>query len=283
MRALLWAQQFCIGFAVVWSVLAFWDRGAFAAGRMWIRYRAWGELMLSVLHSQLTVQNLAAVHVLLVLVGVWAGYSLAGFTTMLIGGVAGAMALPMALRRSVRKRRQLLDQQLAVAIDAIGNNMLVTYNLADGFAVVARQLLPPVSQEAEDLVKDLKIGARMEEALANLARRCESRHVDLMATALTMSLTTGGDVAAVLRQIAHLVRETMRIDRMLASKLSSAHTSAWFMASIPPLLVWLLNKLRPDLMLPLWTDPLGTPIITVAVILDLVGVIWLVRLSRIEI
>jgi tight adherence protein B len=283
MRALLWAGQFCIGFAVVWSVLAFWDRGAVAARRLLLRYRAWAELVLSILHSRLTVHNLVMLHLGLVLVGAWAGWALAGTATMLIGVVAGALALPMWLRRAVRKRRQLLDQQLAVAIDTIGNNMLVTYNLADGFAVVARQLLPPVSQEAEDLVKDLKVGARMEEALANLAARCQSRHVDMMATALRMSLTTGGDVAAVLRQIAHLVRETMRIDKMLASKMSSANTSAWFMASIPPLLVWLLNKLKPDLMSPLWTDPLGTPIITVAVILDLVGVIWLVRLSRIDI
>jgi tight adherence protein B len=264
-------------------VLAFWDRSAAAAKRLWIRYRAWAELLLGMLRSRMTARSLATLHLLLVLLGAWAGLSLAGGATLVVGATAGALVLPLTLRHAVRKRRQLLDQQLAVAIDAIGNNLVVTYNLAEGFAVVARQLLPPVSQEAEDLVKDLKVGARMEEALANLARRCESRHVDMMATALTMSLKTGGDVAAVLRQIAHLVRETMRIDKMLASKMSSANTSAWFMASIPPLLVWLLDKLKPDLMSPLWTDPLGTPIITVAVVLDLVGVVWLVRLSRVDI
>lgn len=283
MRALWWIGQFWLAFAAVWSVLAFWDRGVAAANRLWLRYHAWSELVLQALHSRSNVRTLVMLHLAAVVAGAWIGLALAGASTMLVGAAAAALAVPAFLGRAVRKRRERLDQQLPVAVDTIGNNMLVTYNLAEGFAVVARQLLPPIRDEAEALVKDLKIGARMEEALANLARRCQSRHVDVMATALIMSLKTGGDVAAVLRRIAHLVRETMRIDQMLASKMRSAQTSAWMMAGVPVLLVWLLYKLKPDLMAPLWTDPLGTPIIAVAVVLDLVGVIWLVRLSRIQI
>ena len=103
------------------------------------------------------------------ILGVW----LSSVTLGLFLAAAGALGPKLWMKHAIDNRRKKLEAQLDTALQTIANNMLATQSLVDGFAAVAQHLEPPVSQEASLVVKDIRVGARTEEALASLAERCQ--------------------------------------------------------------------------------------------------------------
>ncbi|MCU1280055.1 MAG: Flp pilus assembly protein TadB, partial [bacterium] len=155
-------------------------------------------------------------------------------------------------------------------------------SLVDGFAAVAAHLEPPVSQEAGLVVKDIRVGARTEEALVSLTERCQSLHIDAVVTALSIGLRTGGDLGKVLKTIAGVVRETLRCEGLMASKTSEGRMSAWVMGAMPVVFTLAMHFISPQWLEPLWTDPVGHVIVVLAALLTLIGMFAVLKISRID-
>lgn len=264
------------------GVLALWDRVAEELGAAWRRYRDWAQAGLDWLVLPLRPVDLALRHAIAIL----AGWSLGVFLSSTSFGVAlavGAAIFPRVwMKRASDARRKRLEEQLDAALQTIANNMLATQSLVDGFAAVAAHLDPPVSEEAAMVCKDIKVGARTEEALTNLAERCQSLHVDAVVTALAIGLRTGGDLGKVLKTIAGVVRETLRCEGLMAAKTAEGRMSAWVMGSMPLLFMLSMHWLSPEWLAPLWSDPVGHVLVVLAAVLTLVGMMLVLKISRID-
>jgi tight adherence protein B len=282
MTATLPAGLLLLAAGVFVAVLASWDAFARALRRGWSSYRRWANDGLRTLHLPLTARDFVVRHLLVIGAGFAVGLELGSPVRGLLVALIAAGAPFVWMHQMIVKRRKTLESQLDAALQTIANNMLATQNVVDGFAAVAMHLVPPVSQEAERVVKDVRVGARIDEALAGLGERCQSRHVDAVVTALTIGLRTGGDLGKVLKKIAFVVRETIRCEEMMAAKTSEGKTSATIVGVMPIVLAVIMQSLMPEWMEPLWRTLLGQVLIAVAVVLDLVGVALVLKISKID-
>ena len=271
-----------VGVAVFVGVLALWDRAVAAARARWRRYAAWAGEGLDQLHLPLGAVDFAMRHLALVCGGWLVGSQLSGTTFGIALALAGAVAPRLWMKRAIDKRRKKLEAQLDTALQTIANNMLATQSLVDGFAAVAAHLEPPVAEEAAMVVKDIRVGARTEEALVSLTERCQSLHVDAVVTALTIGLRTGGDLGKVLKTIAGVVRETLRCEGLMASKTSEGRMSAWVMGAMPLAFTLAMHFVSPQWLEPLWNDVVGHVIVVLAALLTLVGMFAVLKISRID-
>ena len=271
-----------LGMGVFVGVLALWDRVADELRAAWHRYRDWAQAGLDWLLLPLSPLDILLRHILFVIGGWTLGVFLSSQSFGFALAMAGLVGPRIWMRRAIDKRRKRLEEQLDVALQTIANNMLATQSLVDGFAAVAQHLEAPVSEEAAMVCKDIRVGARTEEALTNLSQRCQSLHVDAVVTALCIGLRTGGDLGKVLKTIAGVVRETLRCEGLMAAKTAEGRMSAWVMGSMPVLFTLSMHWVSPEWLEPLWNDVVGHVIVVVAAVLTLAGMTLVLRISRID-
>jgi tight adherence protein B len=250
----------------------------------WRAYEKWANDELRALYSPLRAKDFAIRHAAIVAVGLGIGGIILG--SWIYGIVLGAFFgyLPVLwMEREKSKRRKALNDQLDATLQSMANTILVTQNLEDAFATIAQHFDPPISQEADIVVKQVRLGTPMDEALRDFASRCRSRNVDAIVTALTVGRQTGGELPKVLETTAGVLRETMRVEGVMESKTSEGKAQVWVMGMLPFVFGGALQVIDPEWMQPLFKDPIGWAIILFACFLEAVGIALVRKFTRIDV
>ena len=266
------------------TVVYGWGPLAEVARQNWKQYETWANRNLRALYSPMRAKDFALRHVLWCVVGLLSGGLLMGswFYGILLAAFLG-YARVMLLERERAQRRRALDAQLDSTLQSMANTILVTQNLEDAFATIAQHFDPPISQEADILVKQVRLGTPMDEALRDFAVRCQSRNVDAIVTALTVGRQTGGELPKVLENTAGVLRETMRVEGVMEAKTSEGKAQVVVMGMLPLLFGGALQIIDPEWMQPLFKDPVGWGVLTLACLLEFVGLMMVRKLTTIDV
>ncbi len=270
-----------LGGTVAVFVLLFY--GWAPAVSRWRAYHAWITVELRGVHSSLKPSDFAIRHIGIILLGAVTGYFLT--STILYPLLFGAICayLPVVwLGQERKKRRESLDEQLDTTLQSLASTILVTQNLEDAFATVAQHFDPPMSQEADILVKQVRLGTPMDEALHDMAMRCQSRNIDAIVTALTVGRQTGGDLPKVLETTAHVMREQMRVEGMMQARTAEGKMQGIVMGALPFVFGLALEWIDPEWMYPLFHDPIGWGVLTIACVMEFAGVIMVRKVTRLD-
>jgi tight adherence protein B len=255
-----------------------------AAGSSWQRYSAFTERHLRALYLPMRVRDFALRHAAIVLAGLFlGGVILHSWLYGVVIAVFFGYARVVLLDRAVIKRRRALEQQLDGMLQSLANTILVTQNLEDAFATIAQHFDPPIRQEADVLVKQVRLGTPMDEALRDLALRCQSRNVDAIVTALTVGRQTGGELPKVLETTAAVLRETMRVEGVMEAKTSEGKAQVVVMGMLPFVFGGALEIIDPEWMEPLFQDPIGWGVLSFACLLEFVGLVLVRKVTTIDV
>ncbi len=269
---------------VVATVLTLWEPIERFVKLHYARYEEHLDNELKALFKPFRGRQFALRQAGLVLFGLFMGGL--GLGSWIYGIVVAAFLgyLPMVwLEREKVERRRALEAQLDATLQSLANTILVTQNLDDAFSTVADHFDPPISQEADILVKQVRLGTPMEQALHDFAVRCGSRNVDALITALTVGRQTGGELPKVLETTAAVMRETMRVEGVMEAKTSEGKAQMWVMSMLPFLFGGALQIVDPEWMGPLFKDPIGWVVLGVAASMWLVGVVLTRRVTQMEV
>lgn len=270
--------------AVLFGVLHGWTPFWTLWKDKWRAYEKWANDELRALYSPLRAKDFALRHAAVIVVGLLVGGVLMG--SWLYGCILAVFFgwLPVAwMERQKTRRRKALNEQLDATLQSMANTILVTQNLEDAFATIAQHFDPPISQEADIVVKQVRLGTPMDEALRDFAARCHSRNVDAIVTALTVGRQTGGELPKVLETTASVLRETMRVEGVMESKTSEGKAQVVVMGILPFVFGGALQIIDPEWMQPLFKDPIGWAIICVACFLEFVGIALVRKFTRIDV
>jgi tight adherence protein B len=270
--------------AVLVGVLQGWTPIVTTAREKWRAYEKWANDELRSLYSPLRARDFAIRHAGVIVAGLLTGGVLLGSWVYGIILAAFFGYVPVIwMEREKSKRRKALNDQLDATLQSMANTILVTQNLEDAFATIAQHFDPPISQEADIVVKQVRLGTPMDEALRDFAGRCHSRNVDAIVTALTVGRQTGGELPKVLETTAGVLRETMRVEGVMESKTSEGKAQVWVMGMLPFVFGGALQIIDPEWMQPLFKDPIGWAIILFACGLEAVGIALVRKFTRIDV
>ena len=268
---------------VLYATFEFYAPAIDFARTRWKQYERWADGELKLIFSPMRARQLARKQVLFAIAGLVGGILL-GSVPFGIILFAFLGYLPIyQLARDKSQRRERIDAQLDSTLQSLANTILVTQNLEDAFETIARQFDPPIAQECDVLVKQVRLGMPMDQALKELSLRVKSRNVDGLVTALTIGRQTGGELPKVLETIAGVLRETMRVEGMMAAKTSEGKAQGVVMGMLPLLFGGALQVIDPEWMRPLFHDPIGWALLSLVCVLEVVGVAMITKLSQIDI
>ncbi len=225
---------------------------------------------------------------LIALIGIISGGSLVGYLftgrTLLSGFITFLLLvgfLTLTYSRA-RMQRQLFQDQFPGVLDRLADSLQAGFSLPQAIEFVIPNLSQPSASEMAQISGQIQVGFTVDQALGELYQRRPNEDVRLLVEGLTLQRQVGGNMAAMMREMAEMVRKRVELENEVRTMTAQGRLSAVVIALLVPVSLGLLS------MFPGYTDVLfnttvGNLVLIAAGILEMIGAAIVIRLIRIEV
>ncbi|HWH23304.1 MAG TPA: type II secretion system F family protein [Candidatus Limnocylindria bacterium] len=172
-----------------------------------------------------------------------------------LGLVIGLVGPRLWLRRRQARRLKEFNAVLADTITLLANSLRAGSSFLQSIELVVDEARPPVSTEFARVIRDVNIGLPLDEAMVAMQRRVGSDDLDLMATAISIHHSVGGNLADILDTIALTIRERVRIKGEIRVLTAQQRLSGYVVGGLPIAIVGLLALISPRYLAPMFEQP----------------------------
>ena len=212
------------------------------------------------------------------------GGILSGKTWALALGAVIGFALPFLVLNSKRGRRmRKFEEEFPEALDLISRALKAGHAFATGLKMAADELQEPVGPEFRKTFDEQNFGLPLKDALDNLTHRIPSLDVRFFATAVLIQRETGGNLAEILENLAHVVRERFKILRQVRVYTAHGRFTGYVLLALPAVLGIALAFINPDHMNLLFKEKIGQALLLTAIVMQVIGYFWIKQVIKIEV
>lgn len=183
----------------------------------------------------------------------------------------------------IDKRRKDFVNQLGDCLTTVANALRAGFSFLQSMELISKEMEPPISEEFARTIRDMKLGARMENALESMDLRVGCPDFSLVVTAVLIQHQVGGNLAQILDSISSTINERIRMRREVMALTAQGRASGWVLALLPIALAAILSIINPSYLAPLWEDPIGRVAIGAALVMELIGFFVIKRIVDIEV
>ncbi|HJV96803.1 MAG TPA: type II secretion system F family protein [Albitalea sp.] len=204
-----------------------------------------------------------------------------------LAAVAAALVglvLPVAwlkIKRGQRMRR--FEEQFPEALDLLARAIRAGHAFQTAMGMVADELPAPVGIEFKKSFEQQKFGLPLKEALNTMAERMPLMDVKFFVTAVQIQRETGGNLAEILDNLAHVVRERFKILRQVRVHTAHGRFTGYVLLGLPAALAVALMFISPDHMKTLFTNKMGQTMVMGAIVMQTFGFLWIKKIVKIEV
>ena len=201
----------------------------------------------------------------------------------MLGGAVG-FGMPFIVLNVKRTRRmRAFEEQFPEGLDLISRALKAGHAFATGLKMVADEMPEPVGPEFRKTFDEQNFGLPMKDALENLTHRMPLLDVRFFSTAVLIQRETGGNLAEILENLAHVVRERFKILRQVRVYTAHGRFTGYVLLALPAVLCVALSFINPDHMNLLFKHHIGQMLLVVAIVMQLIGYIWIKQVIKIEV
>jgi tight adherence protein B len=232
-------------------------------------------------------------------------WSVAQFLTLTFAGAALGLALALVLGASAgwtivaciavaalplvhvlaRKSKRLveIDRQLPDAMDMMSRALRAGHAFPSALKMVGDEMNDPIAAEFRVAFDEVNYGIPMQDALLNLATRVPITDFRYFVIAVLIQRETGGNLAELLGNIAAIIRARHKLTGTIRVLSAEGRLSAWILCALPFVLAGAISLLNPEFLGVLRTDPVGIRLVMGALVMMLIGVLWIRSIVRIRV
>jgi len=205
------------------------------------------------------------------------------FLISLIGMVVGVVFPFLLVRFIDAKRRSKFSAQLGDGLMIMSSCLKGGLTLIQSFEVLAEEMEPPIGQEVSLLIREIKVGVSLEEALNRLEKRMPSEEMTLITSAILVARETGGDLTKVFAKLIETIRDRMKLKEMVQTLTLQARLQAVIISLLGPIFAVVVLQINPDHFQVMWQNEIGKILLFAAGFLQLIGIILIVIFGKIRI
>jgi tight adherence protein B len=199
-------------------------------------------------------------------------------------GAAVGFSLPFVLLSFKRTRRlRAFEEQFPDGLDLISRALKAGHAFATGLKMIADEMPEPVGPEFRKTFDEQNFGLPLKDALDNLTMRIPSLDVRFFATAVLIQRETGGNLAEILENLAHVVRERFKILRQVRVYTAHGRFTGYVLLALPAVLCIALSFINPEHMNLLFRERMGQMMLLGALGLQTAGYVWIKQVIKIEV
>lgn len=205
----------------------------------------------------------------LVWLGVWAA--------------VGATTPYVYASRRRRRRFNQFEEEFPHAIDLLTRAIRAGHPLSSGLGMVADEGPPEVSREFRRVFEEQRFGIPFEEALLGMVDRTDMMDVRIFAIAVMVQREVGGNLAEILDNLAHTIRRRFYLRRQLQVYTAQGRMTGYALAALPIVVGITIYVINPGYVSLLFTELVGRLLVATAVILQILGALWIRKIISIDI
>jgi tight adherence protein B len=180
----------------------------------------------------------------------------------------------------LQMRIQKLEQQLADSIDMMVAAVKSGAGLQSALESSVKQTRRPWLVEAEQLTRAVRYGEDPVEALGDLSERLPLESVLLFAQTLAVNWRVGGRLALTLANVGRTVRDRIELSRRMTAMTTQARLSVISVIIVTYFIGALIWRNDPERMSGFLTSTVGQTLVSIGMLLQAVGTVWISWMSK---
>lgn len=222
--------------------------------------------------------------VLLAAAGAFCGWTYTRLPYWALLGALGTFSLPyLKILADRGARLAKFEEQLPDALDLIKRALKAGHPFSQTLKLVAEDMNEPVAREFDLVFSEINYGGDLRNALLGLLERVPSVSVMALVTAVLVQKESGGNLAEIFERITAVIRGRFKLYRRIRTLSAEGRLSAWILSSVPLILFAVISITSPDYLPVLVKNPMGKNLIATAVVLGILGILWIRRIIRIRV
>jgi tight adherence protein B len=203
-----------------------------------------------------------------------------GAAAMIFGLIVPAIVIKvLAAKRLATFEHQLIDGLMILTSSLRGG-----LSLLQAIEELVNEIPPPIQQEFAMVLKEVKMGVPLDEALERLNKRVKSDELNLVITAILVARETGGNLSEPFSRLVNTMRERDKIQSKVKTLTMQARLQGIIMSAIPVLFaITVYYFLNPEFFRMMISHQVGRMLLWIALCLEIVGSFFLRKFSRTEV
>jgi tight adherence protein B len=208
------------------------------------------------------------------------------FKSILIGlamGLGGFLVPFILVKFKATQRKAAFEKQLPDILTLLSSSLRTGFSFTHAIQMVVNEAPAPSSEEFSIALAETSLGVPIDSSLERMVERTNSYDLDLMATAVTIQLQVGGNLAEILDTISGTIRERARLRMEISALTAEGKLSGIILFLMPVFLTLIISARQPGYFLPLIQSPLGLYMIIGIALLQVGGGIVIYKMVNIDV
>jgi tight adherence protein B len=194
----------------------------------------------------------------------------------------GAAPYLMVLRKRT-KRLGLFEEQFPEALDFLARAMRAGHAFSVSLEMLAEESPDPLAREFRQVFNEQNLGAPVEVALQNLAKRIPLLDVSFFVSAVMLQKETGGNLSEILNKLSYVIRERFKLKGQVRAASAHGRITGMILTVMPVVLVFALLAVAPGYLQGMVKDPDGKWLVIGAICGQVVGYLFIRRIINIKV
>jgi tight adherence protein B len=205
---------------------------------------------------------------------------------LLVATFAAALtgSVPLLLLHRMKRARALkFAEQLPDALDLIRAALQAGHGFGTALTVVANEFPDPLAQEFHDVSEEMRLGLPLRDALNGLKDRIDDPDLPMLVIGVLIADESGGNLAEVLENIGHTVRERFKVSRDVRVFTAQGRMSGSVLTALPFIVGTVMYFLNPKYFAPMISTSLGNWLLLYAFLSIVAGHFIIRRIVSIQV
>jgi len=197
------------------------------------------------------------------------------------GAVIGM--LPLLYIQFMKKRRlKAFANQLPFALDLIKSSLEAGHSLQRALQVLVSEFADPLGSEFRTVLEQNRIGLPLPRALEDMLKRVPEDDLRLLVVAVRVQTEVGSSLAQIVGRLSEIVRIRQRLRMQIRALTAQSRLGGMVVGCLPIVVLILFSLIQPGYTDQLFHDPTGQKILKFAIGSDLLALITIRRLLRVN-
>lgn len=181
------------------------------------------------------------------------------------------------------KRRNAINMALPSALQQISGAMRAGSTFTTAIQAMVAEQNGPISQEFSLMLREQRLGSRLEEALENLGERVQTEEMDLVISAALIAQDVGGNLSEILHRLSETIRRKLEMEGKIKALTAQGVLQGRVVTMLPFLVLGALMFIEPEATRAIYKGLLGWMFLAVIAVMQIIGGSMIRKIVRIEI
>jgi tight adherence protein B len=182
-----------------------------------------------------------------------------------------------------RREHEKFDEQMVDITYAMKNSLKAGMTLQQAMGLVATEFQPPANEQFQIALREVQLGASVEDALKHIEERLPNPDMKIIVNAVEILRQTGGNMIETFENVTETLKNRKRVEGKIKSMTAQGRMGAIILCAMPFVMALMLYFLNRAYVEPLFTTLLGNIILTIVLLLVSTGWIVIQKIITIEV